>query len=271
MNSLNHVLQFFLAVLLCASMAHALVFLVKPVSQPLESGATVLLGSIMPGETLELVFSNDDREGGFWNRLQIAQDSLPSGWVVSAPQLFAESLVVSVRVPGNETEHLQNIHVRLLDVHNPLHAQDVSLQVLVKNDLVKASFSPLQDSVLLGQKARYKLVLVNNSLADHLVTVRSSLPFFWFEPIQIKLSAKPDALAQQELVLGVNTKSYGVRNFSFLVDSDLSGRHLAVYQTDLLVRPTLQGKFQSGLFGFSFFTPNLSVFYFFNGLLGSLQ
>ena len=253
------------------SFALASVFLVAPVSQSIEPNSTVLLGSVMPGETLELVFSNEDGTGSYWNQVEVLRDSVPSSWPIKEPELFAESLLVSIRIPSNEVEKLQNIRLRLSDVRNPLHAQEFSLQVLVRNDLIKSSFSPVQDSVLLGETAVYKLVIVNNSLSAHAVRVSSSLPSFWFAPRFLFLPPKPNAGSVQELLLEVHPKSYGARSFSFLVDSELSQKRLSVFQNNLLVKPTLEGKFQPGLFGLPFFSPNLSVFFFLNGFLGSLQ
>lgn len=264
-------LVFLFAILSFLSSASALVSLVSPVAQQLEPNSSFSLGSIMPGETLELVFSNDDGKNGVWNKVEIAEGSLPSSWIVKEPEVFAESLAISIMVPTTEVEKLQSIRVRLSDARNPLHAQEVSLKVLVKNDLLSASFSPLQESVPLGKRALYKLVLVNNSLAPHTVAVRSSMPSFWFQPLAVTLPPKPNPAARQEFQLEVYPKAYGLKNFSFFVDSALNEKRLASVPFDLLVRPTLAGKFQSALFGFPFFSPNLSPFYFFNALLGSLQ
>lgn len=249
----------------------ASVFLVSPVSQELEPNASFLLGSVMPGETLELIFSNEDGKGAVWDRIEIVSESLADSWTVSSPQFFAESIVVSLQIPPTETEKLQVFRVRLWENANPLHAQEFSLQLFVKNDLVFSSVSSLQDSIVLGESATYKLVLVNNSLSSHSVVVRSSLPSFWFEPHWVFLEPKPSPGAVRELTLQIKPQAYGLRDFSFWVDSELNDKRLAVFENQLLIEPTLKGKFQSGLFGFSFFSPNLSVFYFFNALLGSFQ
>jgi hypothetical protein len=268
---LNRSFLFLLAFALFFSSVHASIALVSPVSQKLNAGTALDIGSAMPGESVELVFSNDDGKGGLWNQLEVVRESIPSNWKVFEPELFVESLVLKITIPPAETEKLQSIGVRLSDARNPADAEEVSLRLLVKNNLLSASFSPLQESVLLGQKASYRVVLVNNSIASNTVTIRSSLPSFWFEPVMLSLDPKPNASAMQELTLDVYPRTYGIKNFSFRVDSELSQKTIVSYPTDLLVKPTLEGKFQSGLFGFPFFSPNLSPFYFFNALLGSLQ
>ncbi len=268
---MNRLWVFFLLFALLFCSVNATVLLVSPVSKLLESGSSFSLGSVMPGETVELVFSNDDGKGGLWNKLEVVEGALPATWKVSEPELFAESLVLKITVPAVETEKTQSIRVRLSDARSLVDAQEVSLRVLVKNDLLNASFSSLQESILLGQKASYRVVLVNNSLAPHTITIRSSLPSFWFEPQTVSLQPKPSPSAMKELTLEVYPKTYGLKNFSFFADSELNQKTLVSWPSDLLVKPTLEGKFQAGLFGFSFFSPNLSPFYFFNALLGSLQ
>ncbi|MBU0636121.1 hypothetical protein KKE06_03785 [Candidatus Micrarchaeota archaeon] len=266
-----HKFLLIVALLVLVNSVQAVVFLVSPVSTALEANASFSLGEAMPGETIELVFSNEDGKGGYWNQVTIVEGSLPGNWIVSQPELFAESLVLSISIPKEETEKLQNMRFRLSNTQNPLTVQEISLKVVLKNDLIKTSFSSVQEFVSLGETASYQLVVLNNSIAAHTIVIRSSLPSFWFEPQTIVVPAKQNFTVPIEAVLKVSPKSYGLKSFSFLVDSGLNEKRLDAFQIELLVKPTLKGKFGAGLFGFSFFSPNLSVFYFFNALLGSIQ
>lgn len=268
MNRAWIVLAVFLVLLSCAS---ASVTLVSPVSKAIAANGVLSIGGVMAGQTFEIVVSNSDGQGGVWNRLTVVPESLPASWKIVKAESFAESLTVQVQVPKEETEKTVRLRLQLSDFGNSLRTQEVSLEVAVKNDLVKLDLIPLQKSVLAGQTVSFRLIAINDSIGEQPVLVRSDMPIFWFEPVSFSLGPTFRSDSHQEHVLTVFPRSYGSRDFSIWVDSALTNKNLESFSDSLTVYPTIESKFQSSLFGWPVFSPTLSVYYFFNGLLGSLQ
>ncbi len=249
------------------------VTLVSPVPVTLPNGGSTDLGSIQPGETLELFFSLRDGKGGFWSDAELDSGSLPDGWTLTGPERFAESLGFKVLVNPDERERVVPLVFRFWKTASAgelAPSESVTVVLLVRNDLVSFQVVSENDRIRLGDEAVFVFRAVNESLAPHSFEVSSSLANFEFRPFSVSLSGvnSDSAVFEQQLV--VAPKVYGKRDFSFRVVSKENHRVLEQFNHSLIVEPTLRGKFQSGLFGFPVLAPSLNMFYFLNALVSFL-
>ncbi len=270
MNWFKTFLPAFLLLLLAAPFAAADVFLVSPFEKQIAANDTIELGSAAPGETVELIFSTKSGKDFAWSKAEIARQ-LPDKWIVSDSAPFAETLIVKITVPVDEQETAQNIKIILLNFNDEKKNESFNALLFVKKNLIKASVFALQKETKVGEPVEFEMQLSNDSIADHVVNISSTLPKFWFEDKRITLKKKTSVDSIQEIKLGVLPRSYGTRDFSFIVNSATNGKQLDKFDARLTVNPTLKGKYAVALYGFPVFTPTLFPYYLVNSFLSFLR
>jgi hypothetical protein len=150
--------------------------------------------------------------------------------------------------------------------NTPFSQESFSVYVTVKKNLLAASMEELKQDSLVGGKADFRLVLNNESIAMQKVLVSSSLPEYWFSPIELELQPHQTL----DVNLSVFPQSYGVRQFSFTVSSGLNSFNKS-FPAELNVFSTIRGKFSSALFGFPFFTVSMLPQFLINAFLALIS
>ena len=255
----------FFALFGAAAVGHASIFLLEPVEWQLENNESIELGAIAEGETLELVLQ---RKSGFdfeWDRALVDDSSLSEGWL-SKSRATDKTLVVEVSLPRAAEESVQRIPVSLESDASPFSSESFSVSVTVKENLLNASMENLKQRAMVGEETKFKILLNNESIAKQSVLVSSSLPDYWFEPVVLELEPKQTLETELSLV----PQSYGLRQFSFKVSSQLNGFQQD-FAAELNVLSTLKGKFSSAIFGFPFFTPSLLPNFLINAFLALIS
>lgn len=241
--------------------ASASIYLVEPLDGQLSSSGEVTFGKIAPGETLKVVVKKKSDFGFEWNSLSVDAGLLPPGWSSEFVETD-KTLIALVSLPRNAKVSNQRLKFVLSNSAQPLFSEFFYGLVLVNENLLSASIENLNNGCVLGEKAVFDLVLNNDSIAEHSVLVESDLPGYWFAPVEVSL--KP--FEAKSVVLEVVPYSYGGKDFSFLVSSELNSRSFP-FKAGLNVSPTLPGMFRASLAGFPFFSPGFLPQYLLNGFL----
>ncbi len=269
MNGSTKAFLIVLLVFLGLSCASATVSVISPVVKTLSNNESFELGSVQPGETLELFFNKRTGSGGSFSNVRVDASTVPAGWIVSQPELLPESIGLKVSIPSDETERVQNL--RFVFSTNENVMESVELGLNVRYDLIQFQLVPVDNDVSLGENAVFSFRAVNQSLAKHSFAVFSTLPDSSFEKQSFSLTGALGDLPNIDTNLVVSPKVYGKRDFSFRVVSMQNEKTLDQFNEVMTVHPTLEGKFNSGLFGLPVLAPNLNVFYFFNALASLFQ
>lgn len=244
--------------------AHASIFLVEPFERTLENNDFIDFGKIAQGETLGVVVQKKSAMDFEWKQLTIEQ-ALPEGWGYKTVETD-KTLIAMVSIPRNAEESIQKISFAVESGTSSFVKGSFSAYLVVKNNLLKASMEGLKQDVVVGETVLFKVLLNNESIAEHKVVISSTLPDYWFMPIEITVPA----LKTIDLNLSVGPYTYGVKNFSFNISSQLND-FSQEFPAELRVFSTLRGGFTSALYGFPFFTPSFLPHFIINAFLALLS
>jgi len=236
-----------------------------PAKGVIENERSIELGSIMPGETLEIVLDRSFSDGK-WSSASINQDLLPSGWRPDAAVIEDKSIKLLVFVPPKTRFGSQNLSITVTE-NATGRSEKINAIVYLKEDLVMVQMQSTQVRVPVNGVACYKLTLINNSVASHKANISSSLPLYWFAGEKAELKPR----SSSDINLCVNAIVIGSRDFYFDVGSEKFNKKFHSLQAFIEVEPTAQGKYSAATGGFPFFMPTLAPFYFLNSLLSLLS
>lgn len=249
--------------LLACPQALAAVYIVEPVDRavlPADSEA-VFFGKVARGETMNVVIKKKSGTGPEWNSLSVDLSILPQGW--SSKTLETDkTLIAMISIPKDAATSTQRIKLIAGNSSEPAFDQGFYATVSVNESLLDASFENLGLDATVGKAARFTLVLNNDSIASHTVSVESTLPAYWFPARAIELAP----LEARTVELDVVPYYYGEKNFSFSVHSSLNGKSFS-FPATLGVKPTLAGMYRAGLAGFPVFSPGMLPYYVISGFL----
>jgi len=264
-----HKAAFLIAALLAApSLAFAGISMTYPLHESFEDGAVVQAGFISPGQTFDVVFSNDSGYGYKWDSLEVLPSGLPAGWRVESIQRTDPSLVAKISVPRGTGQGIYDVVFRLSASSQPGASESVQARIVARNNLLVVSFSRNSDGefVPVGGTEVYSVKLTNPSIASMSVRVGSGLPSNWFAGKYAEL--KPGTSI--DLDLNVTPLSSGRFPFSFYAFSVEEDVVVQSYSSELRAQPTLKGKLGSPLSGFPFFTFTLLPFQLFGSFFSLL-
>ncbi len=247
------------------SQAYAAIFLVEPVDTKLQSGQSVALGSIAKGETLRLITRKKSELPAQWDSISVNREMLPEGWGFEEIETD-KTMIALLSTPSNALVSTQRIQFTLSSKSQPAFAETFYADLSVRDNLLTVTIENLNQGVVVGETAQFKLIASNDSIAEHNIAIASDLPSYWFEPMSVR--AEPHSTLAVDL--NVNALVYGERSFRFTVSS-LHNDSAFNFPALLSVSPTLRGKYVSALFGFPFFSPGLLPYYLLNGFLSLLS
>lgn len=258
------VLLFSLLLLLYSASAY--IYMISPVEDRFENNETVDLGSVQPGETIEIIISNNTGLGEEkWVQAIAPESNLPTGWASIDSAVGEETFVVRVIVPQNAAENIYNFKVIAKSSAIGINDESINARLSVEKGLVTASVERKEprEAVYVEQPVYYKIILNNSSIAEHTVVINSTLSCQWFEPQEFTVG--PKDIAEYEIT--VIPRIYGKKEFSFNINSVLNNSEIGSFTSKLAVLPTLKGKYSSALHGFPFFTISLLPYYIINSFI----
>jgi len=247
--------------LLLAFPVQAAIYLVEPLDQKVSANDELFFGKVARGETVQVVIKKKSDMANEWLSLKVEKQLLPPGWKVESVQ-SDKTLIARVTIPKDAQISTQRIGFAAGNPDAQMFNETFYATVSVNENLLNASIESLNQDAILGETGAFSLLLNNGSIAEHSVSLKSSLPSYWFSSLEIKL--KPHETKTVELP--VTPQSYGEKNFSFTVSSKLNSKQF-VFPAKMKVKPTIVGMYQSPLAGFPFFSPGLLPYYLINGFL----
>lgn len=223
----------------------------------------VELGSIQPGETLEITISSKTGHTGLeWDQL-VFEGNIPEGWNAIDSETGKKTLTAKLELPLNASVNAYHIKIKALNKNNEINPETLTLQILVRKDLIETAISQNELSTIVNKPTAFTLSIVNNSIASHTIKVESNLSPLWFETKEI--TVKPEEVKGVDLV--VIPRIYGFKDFYFTVSSVTRNELLDIIPVHLNINPTLQNKYETAFYGFPFFTPNLLTQYLINAFI----
>jgi len=252
--------------ILCSTYAAAAITSVSPVSRTIETGSTLDIGTIQPGETIILVLSTDTNYGKSKTWSSASVGAVPSGWKVVQDNITSKTISLSITAPKNAPEVPQSIKISLDNPAQHLNAEHIFAKVNVKRGLLAASISGLSQDAVVGSPVKFRLRLINGSSAPHTATLGSTLSEAWFK--QRSFEVAPKSTIEEELE--VMPMTYGKKGFRFTVTSALNSAELGTFEASLAVKPTFRSKYSPALSGFPFFSIALLPHYVINAIASLL-
>ncbi len=208
--------------------------MVKPFYIELKNAQTITLEALQPNETLSLVFSRKS-DSIIWDELFIYPE------LTVDENVHERSFEVLLSVP----ETTSDVRIKFRDNETSIE-QYVTLRIIVKRDLVSASLLTASSSAEAFSDANFVLLLINKSLAEHCVTIKSSLPTYSFEPVKHCIAP----LSEKKVTVSVHAFMPGKQEFSFYVDSALFEKRFATLKAKLIAKPTVLSKLRMPFFAF---------------------
>jgi hypothetical protein len=252
--------------LLCLfSSAYASIYLISPHEEKLDDGAITALGSVAKGETLSIIVSKRSDLGFEWDAIKTNEGLLPQDWSVAA-RATDKSLILQLKIPANAESSTQRLEIQLTNNSQPYVTEQFFAIVTVKELLLNASMEGLKQETTIGNAVKYKLTINNQSIAEHNLIFSSTLPNYWFQPLQI--TAQPKKVQEFEIV--VYPAAYGMRSFDFTLQSEMSDVSFS-FHSALDVYPTLKGEYTAPLFGLPFFNIPMLPYYMITSMLAALS
>jgi hypothetical protein len=241
----------FVLVFLAMLSAVFAVRLVEPIYQEnLSSGDFV--GSIMPGSTLELIFS---KEFGKYDSLKLIS-SLPAGFEYNMLN-ETDYAKLSIISPSNAVAGEYPITVEL---SGPKQTDSLSVYFLVENGLLDVSLDNYSASAVVGEKASYNFTFLNNSHADVIFKVVPNIPGYLrtsaFSIAETSMTITVPKKSSKSASLDIFPHMQGQKTFNTTVYFDNSSSKKTFSQR-LDAMPSLKGKMQSMVYGVPFFSFSL--------------
>ncbi|MEM4261719.1 MAG: hypothetical protein QXI10_02040 [Candidatus Diapherotrites archaeon] len=252
----------FLFLFLLPAFSFAVVELSFPVSQKFES-SPLFIGNVSPGQSFDLVFSDDSGLGFDWDYVKVDYDSLPRLWSVVSYSSTSSSLSVTLRIPSSTEEGVYSFKVVLGNSSNNV-SEFADIIVGVKKNLVSVSFSRpfVKEKLLAFEPIEYSVFISNASIGYDNIFVSANVPSNWFSSKSFLVRPNEDV----EVKLVVFPQYYGSKTLRFSALLGSVNHNIASFESKIYVEPSLKGKFGSSLSGFPFFTFSLLPFQ----LIGSL-
>ncbi|MDD5162807.1 MAG: hypothetical protein PHD95_01220 [Candidatus ainarchaeum sp.] len=248
---------FVFAAIMLFSAASASISVVLPVDVRLENKDEFQLGNVAVGETFSVVIQKKSGNGFDWDSLSV---NGPNSWIVNY-RLSDKTLIADISIPGNAPEATSILTFTLSSSERPLASESFKGIVNVRKSLLAVTMDDLKQFAAVGGNVSYRFVASNDSIAEHRISIESSLPNYWFEPKEVILQPKQ----KQELALNLTPRADGSRNFSFFVKSRQNSFSKS-FNAELDVSSTLQGKISAPAYAFPFFSFSNFAFYLFNSL-----
>ncbi|MEK6972778.1 MAG: hypothetical protein AABW72_01940 [archaeon] len=252
---------FLLALIALIPATFAEVKILEPIVKQVSLGETVLLGSAQPGESVYFVVSKQYANGS-WESITIDDKTLPIFWNYSIEE-FDKSFTITLIIPKSSDSKTQNIR---FVAKNKLVEDTFNIQIIVTNTLLKCGISSFNKTISVGEKTTFALKCVNDSIAEHAISVKSNLPTHWFK--HMALVIKPNST--EEYALEVAPYGYGKYDFRFDVSSGLNDNSDS-FEVRLTVNPTMKGKYFASVTGLPITVPSIITFYLIDAILSFIS
>lgn len=247
-----------LALILILSLAGAVPLkMVAPLQKTVGQGDIISIGTIGPGQTIEVQISPYVTEGGIYGEggtYDLAYVSAkPDGWSSESSKLYGTELQpLQVKITADESapEGLYNVDITVEDENNGEELGNITFTVMVKItwDVLDVDVKPSAVLVGPGQPAQFMITVMNQGSASDTYTVSATGARQWEFLKSIYIPAKSSRTVRYELtaheeesysptikvVSASSPNIHSEENVSLTVRSDLIGDYKATNNGVLL-------------------------------------
>lgn len=236
------------------------VTIVKPYYETLSTDSEERVfdvGMMSFGQEMELVFRPESEISDYlWESLTFV--SVPEGWKYENSKVVGTTYVMYLTSPLSAKEGAYSIKVVAKEEQRHIDDEEFEIRINLVKDLVDASLVDNDTEIVFGEKAKYTILLNNNSSTDAHIEIASNLPLNWFEGETVLVQAK----SQKKVELYVQPKEIGYQDIEFVVKSADYFEDIATIKVPTLrVNPTLESKYKVASQGFNLLSPTMNFFY----------
>ncbi|HSB47198.1 MAG TPA: hypothetical protein VLD37_04225 [Candidatus Bilamarchaeum sp.] len=233
-----------LSVLICAAFA---ITLESPATANVQSGDIIDLGTIGPGQTVDILIDPKvtsgglHGEGGFYDAAVAEQ--LPRGWAATDSKLYQRPLQVTITANPDAPEGNYTMLVKVLDENDGEKLGNITLTVKVRVvwDVMDFDVDPPYKTVGPGQPARFALTISNKGSASDAFEISSTGSKMWEFRKHVLVPAKTtktiyyEVVGEEEETIKTNLKVVSLassniaeeKNVTLTIKSDLIGDYKA--------------------------------------------
>ncbi|MBI5158922.1 hypothetical protein HY992_02270 [Candidatus Micrarchaeota archaeon] len=188
------------------------VLVLSPVNKLVVSKENVSLGTVGPGQTVDLVASPKVDKGGIhgiggrWDKIIVS--SVPEDWTSSdslSGEGYKDPLQAKITVPANESDGVYEFAVMAADDSGTeLIGGNVSFNVIVNvtRDVLVAGITPKSVQVGAGQPAVFQVVVENTGAASDVFEISSSGVPVWKYSKKVFVPTRSQKTVSYEIVSG---------------------------------------------------------------------
>lgn len=221
--------------------------MLEPVSKDLESGEEIFLGTIGPGQTLELSIDPwiYDSSGEYIAHYDLATAvELPEGWKSQQSKLYGDPLHMTITAPSDEAEGSYQIGIGVLDEDQAEEVEDLVFigVVKVEYDIMDIDVQPQTITTGANQPAKFYITIMNKGSASDVFEVGSeNIPkwsfkkYIYIPPMSSKTIVYEIVETEEETfnpIVNVVSTSSGIikekKNLTLEVHTDLMNDYKAV-------------------------------------------
>ncbi len=234
-------LAFFCAILL-APTAQARVQVLEPVYTATDGAGLIDLGVVGPGQTLEIIVSNDtaqisrgnktdSQQNADWDVLQVVKEALPNNWIGEDSPRYENPLKARVIVSKDAPDGEYEFSFKAIDEFEEVTAESFSARARVTRDVLETTL--LSEPVKTEPKttAEYVVEIKNKGSAS--------------DVFQVKLESNTQAIKAERTLL-VRHNSVATVKFNF--ETPERGEYPLTFTITSQSSPNISNRIQTSLF-----------------------
>jgi hypothetical protein len=202
----------FLALMLVASVAFSL-DLVSPAVRNVQNGDVIDIGTIGPGQTVQLLIDAREATGGIHGQGGLYDEAvvgdLPRGWTSQNSKLYQNPLMVTITADPDSPEGNYSTRITVIDELNGEQLGNVTFLVKVKItwDVMDFDVSPNYKTTGPGQPARFAIKITNKGSTSDVFQVSATGAKRWEFVKPVFVPAQSSKTVYYEIV-GTEEETY---------------------------------------------------------------
>jgi hypothetical protein len=246
--------------------------MVEPVLTDISEGETIDMGTMGPGQTMEIQLHPKVYEGGIhgiggnYDRAYVSDP--PQGWTSTPSKLYGDPLQVKITADPYTEEGIYTIPITVEDEGNGEQLGTITfyLRVKISEDVMDISVYPKEKSAGIAQPARFQITINNRGNAGDTFKVNAEGVSKWEFTKLLYIPPKSSKTITYE-VAGFEEETYSTL---ITVESSASSRVSAFQAITLYVYPDLLSDYKAVNNGAMLFPIIEAPIYAFMGLFSNL-
>jgi len=153
--------------------------MLKPIDKEINDGDVIYIGSIGPGQTIDILISEEVRSGGKFGQGGVYDlavvEKLPDGWAGVSSKLYDKPLRVAITADPQAEEGEYLAKIKIIDENNldGLGEKSFYVKLNITYDVMDADVKPAYIKTGPGQPARFEITINNKGATGDVFLVSS--------------------------------------------------------------------------------------------------